>query len=1650
MRKIYFLTLLFAVMFFTTDGFSQCSQVRTINGPPSPVCPDVYLVYTTEASMTNYTWNITGGTISGPTNLNTVYVKWTATGPHQLSVNYIDAQSCISASPATFIESVLAAPATPVISGVTSVCAGVDVTYTTASGMQNYDWSYPPPAPAGPAQPYAALMAGGDGYNYVTLRWMVGFPATDYNRSIFVSYKDPAVPTGCASTGSLPVDVKNAPGIGVSGVNNICLDGTDTEPYFLSISSGTLNNIQWSVSGGQPGGHAIASGQGTPIANINWILPGTYTVTVSGNSSTASCTLTATTTVTVNQVTTLNVSGPTSVCTNTTTTYTTEAGKPNYNWSVTGGIIVSGNGTNTIGVSWPTAVAGTIGVTYQVNGCVSSIAPMNVTASGASIAGSATSCLGAANVLYSTAAGMSNYTWTVSAGGTITSGVGTNSIAVNWGTSGAKTVSVNFTGSVNGCSLSSPIEKSVSVYAPVVPAITTSIPSPCTLTPVNYIATPSSGLNFQWNASAGVGQTVPLSPMVFQMVWPQTAALSGQTVTLNYTDVNGCLSTVVKDVTIKASPIPTVSGPTELCHGSINIPYSTETGKSSYLWTITSPNILATPNNVSSVTSNWYSAGSITVRYADPNGCSGATTKTVASLSPRSTITGSTTICIGESADVSVALTGTAPWNLTYTDGTTPVSVTGIMNSPYVFSVSPTTTKTYSITALGDAFCPTSTNFTGSATITINSISPGAISNGSAVVCGGGNPTIYNSTTSATGSGTISYQWYSSIDGINFSSIAGATISSYDPVPGVVQTTHYQRRATSTVNGSGCSASVTKTVLVNVVNAGTIGNDQVTCSSDPSAFVVITPASGTGALTYQWLNSSNDLNYYDVSGATSATYDASNIYSKAYYKRKVFSNYNGLICSALTNNNTPITITPNLITSVGGISGNQTICAGGDPVAFTSTAVGSGPGTGSYQWRKSTNNVNFVDIPGATGLTYDVPAGDVTQTTYYVRAFTSTLNGVGCTGMSVYLTVTVNPISGGIVGSNQVICSGGDPVPFTQATEASGSGTLSQQWQSSTDGLTFPTNVGTSTTYNPPVLTQTTYYRRVSTFSSGGVNCSTNSNVLTVTVNPIPSVTTPDKTMCSDQQVMLPLTSTVPETTTYSWSVFTKSNPISGVTVGQTGTLNPIDNVLSNSSPNLIGTVTFRVTPTAAGCVGPYKDVIVSVNPKISAGTISGNQTICAGGNPTAFTHTVPSGLSSLDYQWQSSPNYSGTYQDLAGVKTAAYDIPAGEVTETTSYRRFVKGTQNGIECSTVTAPITVTVNKVTGNLITGDQIICVNGDPAEITEALTPTWLGSLTHSWKKSINGTSFSTISGATSKTYDPSSITQTTYYKRIATTVYNGTTCATESNVVTKTVEKPVVSATTPTQFCEATSVNATLVTAFNPNYLYRWFRNGSLLNGETSSTLNTTQTGSYHVEVTNQLTTCTNISSPDIVVSTPVGQIFADGDLCINGTVVLSTTSGHDDNHSWKVNGIIDHYYDDKPYFTVYDPATISVDYTPAGCPGSTVTASIDIYRNGSTCIYARVRSEEPQVETTQESSQIHGVYPNPASSKITVSIPKAVEHDLEVLLVSQIGYTILSGVIPKGEITTTLDSKNIAEGIYYVKVKSQVETMFTRKVVVRH
>ncbi len=86
---------------------------------------------------------------------------------------------------------------------------------------------------------------------------------------------------------------------------------------------------------------------------------------------------------------------------------------------------------------------------------------------------------------------------------------------------------------------------------------------------------------------------------------------------------------------------------------------------------------------------------------------------------PTAILTGTQTICLGSSATLSVALTGTAPWSITYTYGTTPVTISSIATSPHTFQVSPIITTTYTLTAVTDANYTVGGAPSGTAVVTV-------------------------------------------------------------------------------------------------------------------------------------------------------------------------------------------------------------------------------------------------------------------------------------------------------------------------------------------------------------------------------------------------------------------------------------------------------------------------------------------------------------------------------------------------------------------------------------------------------------------------------------------------------------------------------------------------------------------------------------------------------------------------------------------------------------------------------------------------------------------------------------------------------------------------------------------------------------------
>ena len=69
---------------------------------------------------------------------------------------------------------------------------------------------------------------------------------------------------------------------------------------------------------------------------------------------------------------------------------------------------------------------------------------------------------------------------------------------------------------------------------------------------------------------------------------------------------------------------------------------------------------------------------------------------------PTSNISPPDPICVGVTAVLTVNLTGTAPWDVTFTDGVNSWTVTGIVTTPYKLIVSPKITTNYWITQVRD------------------------------------------------------------------------------------------------------------------------------------------------------------------------------------------------------------------------------------------------------------------------------------------------------------------------------------------------------------------------------------------------------------------------------------------------------------------------------------------------------------------------------------------------------------------------------------------------------------------------------------------------------------------------------------------------------------------------------------------------------------------------------------------------------------------------------------------------------------------------------------------------------------------------------------------------------------------------------------
>ncbi len=157
---------------------------------------------------------------------------------------------------------------------------------------------------------------------------------------------------------------------------------------------------------------------------------------------------------------------------------------------------------------------------------------------------------------------------------------------------------------------------------------------------------------------------------------------------------------------------------------------------------------------------------------------------------PTAAVAGDGTICLGNSTDLNVALTGTPPWTVVWSDG---VAQT-IETSPAVRAVSPAASQTYTIATVSDSHSCIGAG-SGSATVTVNPL-PVLSVTPDPTICPGG--AIELSVT-----GALTYEWSPPA---GLSATTGAAVTA-NPA----STTSY---AVIGTDANGCQSSATVTVTV--------------------------------------------------------------------------------------------------------------------------------------------------------------------------------------------------------------------------------------------------------------------------------------------------------------------------------------------------------------------------------------------------------------------------------------------------------------------------------------------------------------------------------------------------------------------------------------------------------------------------------------------------------------------------------------------------------------------------------------------------------------------------------------------------------------------------------------------------------------------
>ena len=1051
-----------------------------------------------------------------------------------------------------------------------------------------------------------------------------------------------------------------------------------------------------------------------------------------------------------------------------------------------------------------------------------------------------------------------------------------------------------------------------------------------TLTSGTYCST----LNYNWKLIGPAGfteintTTTSASP---NFTVPSLTIKGNYTLTLTVSNPCGTSNAFTRIITVLERPAITTQ-PTNLsvCDGLNTTFTAVATGSNlTYRWQVKVPSATYTDVTNTGVYSG-ASTASLTITGAplSMNGykyqliVSGSCTPDVTSnevtltVNPRPTsvISGSTTVCANTPATISIALTGTAPWNITYSDGTTSTSVT-TSSSTYTFTVSLATTKTYTVTSLTDAKCTAvAGDRTGSAIITVN---PLPTISGTLNACVG-------STTQLSGSATAdaTTPWSSASTGV-------ATISNTGLVTGVSAGTS----VITYTNSNGCI--ITATVTINPLPTVSIPNTNQSLCLNPltPSGSALTPTTTTTISSYQWFSNSTSSNSGGTQVATTSTFTPPNSSAGELYYYLTVTNNNGCVATSNVSGSIKVYGQP----TITALPTTTSYCINATAGALTPTITNGGYGTLTYQWYSNTtaSTTGATPIPNETNATF-TPLTSTAGIKYYYVVVTNggPTSASNCntatsniTEVKVFATptITTDPVSA-------TYCAGATPVALTVPGATNGGyGSIAYQWYSNTSASTSGgTLIGSATTasFTPTITTAGTTYYYVNV-SNGGTNgasaCNNlNSGIATITVHPLPVITSAtfaSESLCISSTATSMTASATTATGTiasYQWYRNSNANNTTGTLIaGETNaTFTPPTNVAGTTYYycEITNSWGCKATTAVSGAIKVYAAATISAQP------IAADYCVSPSVQATLLSVTASTPApGSITYKWFTNTTNSNTGgTQIGGATNASYRPSITTVGATYYYAEVSNGGPAG--CQT-TISDAVLINVYSAPTISTDLVssnYCKDATANAISVTASNGGIGTLTYQWYENANASTpnGSIINGANSSTYTPSTTTVGTKYFYVV--INNGgpaNTCNTITSAIATinvyaapTIGTHPVSAT----YCKDNTVTALTIGGATTGGLgtlsYQWYSNTTNTNSGGTTITNTTTTFTplsttpgtyyYYVEVRNGATggaTGCNTTPSNVATITihplPVStSTFASENICVGTTATSMTAS----------------------------------------------------------------------------------------------------------------------------------------------------------------